>query len=74
MFSIASRSKDSEDGKREPGDAKEQLKTALGRRASGIPSKLSKSGEQVCNAGQSCCFTRWFLSDSVDVLGTYRAY
>lgn len=45
--SFSSRSKDSEDGKREPGDAKEQLKTALGRRASGIPSKLSKSGEQV---------------------------
>ncbi|XP_078362026.1 rho guanine nucleotide exchange factor 18-like [Oculina patagonica] len=42
-----SRSKDSEDNKKEPGDGKEQLKTALGRRASGVTTKLSKPGEQV---------------------------
>ncbi|PFX30955.1 rho guanine nucleotide exchange factor 28-like isoform X3 [Stylophora pistillata] len=45
--SFVARSKDSEDIKRETGDAKEPFKTALGRRASGIPGKSSKSGEQL---------------------------
>ena len=49
FFYIATRNKDNEDNKKEPGDAKEQIKTALGRRASGVPSKTSKQGEQVCN-------------------------
>ena len=49
LFYIATRNKDNEDNKKEPGDAKEQIKTALGRRASGVPSKTSKQGEQVCN-------------------------
>lgn len=47
-FIAAARGKDSEDNKKEPGDGKEQMKTALGRRASGVTAKMSKPGEQVC--------------------------
>lgn len=49
LFNTTARNKDSEDNKKEPGDGKEQLKTALGRRASGVTTKMSKPGEQVCN-------------------------
>ena len=50
LFTTAARGKDSEDNKKEPGDSKEQVhKTALGRRASGVTTKLSKPGEQVYN-------------------------
>ncbi|XP_020626886.1 rho guanine nucleotide exchange factor 28-like isoform X3 [Orbicella faveolata] len=41
------RNKDNEDSKKETNDGKEQHKTALGRRASGVTAKMSKPGEQV---------------------------
>ena len=43
------RNKDNEDSKKETNDGKEQHKTALGRRASGVTPKMSKPGEQVTN-------------------------
>jgi len=45
LFPIATRNKDGEDSK--PVDGQ---KTALGRRASGVTNKTSKSGEQVCDS------------------------
>ena len=49
LFNTAARNKDNEDSKKEANDGKEQHKTALGRRASGVAAKMSKPGEQVRN-------------------------
>lgn len=64
FFITLARNKDSEDNKKDLGDGKEQLKTALGRRASGVTTKLSKPGEQVCSGQQSrssCMKLSWVL-------------
>ena len=53
LFITLARNKDSEDNKKDLGDGKEQLKTALGRRASGVTTKMSKPGEQVRGGQQS---------------------
>ena len=48
LLNTAARNKDNEDSKKEANDGKEQHKTALGRRASGV--KMSKpGGDQVRN-------------------------
>jgi len=49
LFNVTARNKDNEDSKKETNDGKEQHKTALGRRASGVTAKMSKPGEQVRN-------------------------
>ena len=45
FFPTATRNKDSDESKKEPMDG--SAKTALGRRASGVTTKMSKPGEQV---------------------------